>query len=153
MDSPVTSSHRMSHYWIGGGILAFKLLWEQVKGQANYRTPKGDGVNTLTQSLHDSGGWKMTAKHAVIVEIQGEIKAIVAHLRTLKTYKEIHSYLMTQTFKSIDGDHRQSICRVSSFPITSSTQSLIANISQHSDYNLLHAYKILHAYNRLHYYN
>jgi hypothetical protein len=112
MDSPVTSSHLMSHYCIGGGLFAFKLLWEQVVGQANFRTHKGDGLTTLTESLHDSGGWKMVAKHAVIVEIQGERKAIVAHLRTLKTYKEIHSYLMTQTFKSIDGDHRQSICRV-----------------------------------------
>ena len=95
------------------------LEWEQVKGQANFRTPNGDGLHTLTQSLHDSGGWKMVANHTVIVEIQGERKAIVAHLRTLKTCKEIHTYLMTQTFKSIDGDHRQSVCRVSSFAITS----------------------------------
>ena len=62
MDSPVTSSHLMSHYCIGGGLFAFKLQWKQVVGQANFRTHKGDGITTLKESLHDSGGWKMVAK-------------------------------------------------------------------------------------------
>jgi hypothetical protein len=125
MDTPVSASDLMTHFCIGGGVVPFMLEWEQVQGQANFRTPKSDGLVNITQSLHDSGGWNMTAKNAVIVEIIGDRKAIVAHLKTLNTLKEIHVYLRTLSFKSIDGDHRQSICRVSCFPITSSAQNLI----------------------------
>ena len=102
----------MQHLSISGGISSFRLPWDIVVRQHNIRSPKDEGMRTLCTSLHENDGWRMMTKHAVTVEILGDRREVVRELRSLHTSAEVHGYLLKQTYQTLDGDHRQSLCRV-----------------------------------------